>query len=309
MGRYLVKRVGICFATIFVMITITFFMIRLMPGGPFSDPKITPEVEAMLNAYYGYDQPMPVQYIRYLTNFLKGDLGYSMKYVNRSVVSIISRGFPFSLDVGIRALVFGLSFGLVLGILSALNRGKKLDYVCVIISIVGTSVPDFIVGALLQHFLGYKWGLFPIAQYKGLEYTVLPMIAMGMATMANISRTMRASMLEVVHQDYIKTARSKGLGQFRITVKHQIRNAIMPIITGLGPQIAGLFMGTFVIESMFAIPGIGKYYVESVMNSDYSLVMGLTLFYGVFLVFSNMLVDILYGIIDPRVRVAGKNEV
>ncbi|WP_334105277.1 ABC transporter permease, partial [Muricomes intestini] len=296
MGKYLFKRILICIATIFVMITITFFLIRLMPGGPFSDPKISEEVKERLNSYYGYDQPMIVQYGKYMANFFRGDLGYSMKYVNRSVVNIIAHGFPYSLDIGLRALVFGLSFGLVLGILSALNRGNKIDIMCVIISIIGTSVPDFIVGTILQYFFGYKWGLLPVAQYKGLSYTVMPMIAMGLATMAGISRTMRATMLEVVNQDYIKTAKSKGLTGVRITVKHQIRNAIMPIVTGLGPQVAGLFTGTFVIEALFAIPGIGKYYVDAVKNSDYSLVMGLTLFYGVFLVFSNMVVDILYGV-------------
>ena len=175
-----------------------------------------------------------------------------------------------------------------------------------IVAVFGTSVPDFIMGALLQHFFAVKWGLFPIAQYKGFSYTILPSIGLGFYTMASVSRIMRASMLEVVQQDYIKTARSKGISKFRVTWKHQIRNAIMPVVTILGPTVAAVLTGTFVIESLFAIPGMGKYYVESVQNNDYSLILGMTAFYGTFLVFCNMVVDILYGVIDPRVRIGGK---
>ena len=171
---------------------------------------------------------------------------------------------------------------------------------------IGTSVPDFIMGALLQHFFEVKWGLLPIAEYKGFSYTILPSVGLGFYTMASVSRIMRASMLEVVQQDYIKTARSKGISRFRVTVKHQMRNAIMPVVTMMGPTVAAVLTGTFVIESLFAIPGMGKYYVESVQNNDYSLILGMTAFYGAFLVFCNMIVDILYGVIDPRIRIAGK---
>jgi len=277
-----------------------------MPGDPFASDKLTPEIRLNLERYYGFDKPLIVQYITYIKNLLIGDFGYSMKYVNQSVNSIIADSFPYSFDLGMRGLSISISLGIVLGLIAALNRGKSLDYVSIIIAIIGTSVPDFIIGGLLQYFFGIKWGMFPVAQYKGLEYTVLPSIALGFYTLAMVSRLMRASMLEVVQQDYIKTAKSKGISKFRITYKHQIRNAIMPVVTVLGPTVASVLTGTFVIESIFAIPGMGKYYVQSVQNLDYTLILGMTVFYGAFLVIANMIVDILYGMIDPRIRVAGR---
>lgn len=306
MGKYIIKRLGISFATILVLITVVFILVRLMPGDPFTSEKMTPEIRANLEKYYGFDKPLIVQYFTYVKNLLTGDLGSSMVYKNQTVNKIIKDSFPFSFDLGIRSLVFGISFGLVFGITAALNRGKKLDFVSIVIAIIGTSVPDFIMGALLQYFFGIKWGLFPVAQYLGIRHTILPSIAVGFYTLAQVSRLMRASMLEVVQQDYIKTAKSKGISSFRVTYKHQIRNAIMPVVTVLGPTVAAVLTGTFVIESIFAIPGMGKYYVQSVQNLDYSMVLGMTVFYGVFLVLANMIVDILYGLIDPRIRIAGK---
>lgn len=306
MAKYILKRILISLATVLVLVTAVFFLIRMMPGDPFSSEKMTPEIQANLEAYYGLDKPLPVQYVTYLGNLAKGNLGYSMKYANQTVNNLIASTFPYSADLGVRALVFSLSFGLVFGVIAALNRGKKLDFLCVIIAILGTSVPDFIMGSLLQYFFGVKWGLLPIAQYKGFAYTILPSIAVGFYTLASISRFMRSSMLDVISQDYIKTAKSKGISSFRITWKHQIRNAIMPIITMMGPMVASVLTGTFVIESMFVVPGMGKYYVESITTQDYSVVLGITVFYGIFLVTANMIVDILYGIVDPRVRLAGK---
>ena len=284
MKKYILKRVGISIVTVFVLVSVVFFLARLMPGGPFNDPKMSATAKANLSAYYGFDKPLLQQYLTYLNNLIHGNFGFSTKYPSRTVNDLLAGAFPYSADLGIRALCFAISFGLVFG----------------------TSVPDFIMGALLQHFFAVKWGLFPIAQYKGFAYTILPSIGLGFYTMASVSRIMRASMLEVVQQDYIKTARSKGISKFRVTWKHQIRNAIMPVVTILGPTVAAVLTGTFVIESLFAIPGMGKYYVESVQNNDYSLILGMTAFYGTFLVFCNMVVDILYGVIDPRVRIGGK---
>ncbi len=306
MFKYILKRLFISLLTILVLVTIVFILVRLMPGDPFASDKLTPEIRLNLERYYGFDKPIIVQYITYIKNLLIGDFGYSMKYVNQSVNSIIADSFPYSFDLGMRGLSISISLGIVLGLIAALNRGKSLDYVSIIIAIIGTSVPDFIIGGLLQYFFGIKWGMFPVAQYKGLEYTVLPSIALGFYTLAMVSRLMRASMLEVVQQDYIKTAKSKGISKFRITYKHQIRNAIMPVVTVLGPTVASVLTGTFVIESIFAIPGMGKYYVQSVQNLDYTLILGMTVFYGAFLVIANMIVDILYGMIDPRIRVAGR---
>lgn len=303
MWKYIMKRVVAAIITLWVLITIVFFLVRLMPGEPFTSAKLTKEVAENMRAYYGFDKPLIVQYFVYMGNLLRGNFGYSMKYTNRTVNDIIGETFPFSADLGIRALVLAVSFGLVLGIISARNRGKKLDFFCVIVAVLGTSIPDFIMGAVLQYFFGIKWGLFPVARYEGIEYTILPACALAFYTLASVSRIMRASMLEVTSQDYIKTARSKGLSDFRITAKHQIRNAIMPVLTIMGPTVASVLTGTFVIESIFAIPGMGKYYVESVSNNDYSMVLGMTIFYGVFLITCNLLVDILYGVADPRVRI------
>lgn len=303
MGKYVIKRIVISIITIFVLVSAVFFLVRLMPGGPFASDKMTPEIKAVMEAYYGLDKPVLVQYVTFLGNLLRGDFGYSMLYMNRTVNAVLFESFPFSFDIGIRALVFALSFGLILGIVAALNRGKKLDFICILIAIIGTSVPDFIMGGVLQYFFGIKWGLLPVAQYKGIEYTVLPMIALGFGTLAMVSRVMRSSMLEVVNQDYIKTAKAKGLSKFRIVYKHQIRNAILPVITVMGPVVASILTGTFVIESIFAIPGMGSYYVDSISGLDYTMVLGMTVFYGVFLVIANMIVDILYGFVDPRIRV------
>lgn len=306
MTKYILKRVGISLVTIFVLVTVVFFLARLMPGGPFNDPKLSETARENLSAYYGFDKPLWEQYITYLKNILSFDFGFSTKYPSRTVNDLLAGSFPYSVDLGVRALCFAISFGLVFGIISALNRGNKIDLFFVIIAVIGTSVPDFIMGAILQYFFAIEWGLLPIAEYKGFAYTILPSIGLGFYTMASVSRIMRASMLEVVQQDYIKTARSKGISRFRVTWKHQIRNAIMPVITILGPTVAAVLTGTFVIESLFAIPGMGKYYVESVQNNDYSLILGMTVFYGTFLVLCNMIVDILYGIVDPRIRIAGK---
>lgn len=306
MAKYIVKRVIAALATLIVLVTVVFFLVRLIPGEPFTSDKLTPEIAENMRAYYGFDKPMIQQYATYMGKLLQGDFGYSMKFTNKTVNNIIGETFPFSADLGIRALVMSISFGLVLGSLAALNRGKKMDFVCVIVAILGTSIPDFIMGCFLQYVFGIKWGLLPVAQYKGISYTILPATALGFYTLASVSKLMRSSMLEVVQQDYIKTARAKGLSNFRITAKHQIRNAIMPVITMLGPTVASVLTGTFVIESIFAIPGMGKHYVDSINNNDYSLILGMTVFYGIFLVFCNLIVDIAYGLVDPRVRIGKK---
>ena len=308
MAKYILKRIGLSIVTLLVLTTIVFVLVRLMPGDPFSSDKMTPEIRANMEAYYGLDKSLPEQYITYMNNLLHGVLGYSMKYVNQSVNRIIADAFPYSADLGIRALIFAVIFGVTLGVVASLNRGKKLDAVCIIIAIIGTSIPDFIMGSLLQYFFGIRWGLLPVAQYTSVAHTILPSIAVGFYTLAMVSRLMRASMLEVVTSDYTKTAKAKGLSKWRITIKHQIRNAIMPVVTVLGPLVASVLTGTFVIEALFAIPGLGKHYVQSISNNDYTLVLGMTIFFGAFLILMNLVVDILYGIIDPRIRLSGKGK-
>ena len=306
MAKYIAKRVLLAIVTLFVLTSVVFVLVRLMPGDPFSSDKMTPEIRANLEAYYGMDKPLPVQYITYMKNVLHGDLGYSMKYEGRTVNQIIAESFPYSADLGIRSLCFALFFGLILGIIAALNRGTKLDFFCILIAIIGTSMPDFIMGSVLQYFFGIKWKILPVAQYTSFKHTILPSIAVGFYTLASVSRLMRSSMLEVVTPDYTQTAKAKGLSDLRITIKHQIRNAITPIITIMGPTVASVLTGTFVIEALFAIPGMGKHYVDSINMNDYTLVLGMTIFYGAFLIIAILVVDILYGIVDPRIRLSGK---
>jgi len=256
--------------------------------------------------YYGFDKPLHVQYITYISNLLKGDLGYSLRYRNRTVNEVIAQAFPYSADLGIRAVIFATIVGISLGIIAALNRNKPLDYLSMFIAIVGVSVPGFVIGPLLQYIFSIKLKLLPVAQWKGFAYTIMPTFALSLGSIALMARLMRASMLDVVNQDYIKTAKSKGLSPSQIVWRHQIRNAILPVITVLGPVTATLLTGTFVIEQIFAIPGLGKFYILGIQNLDYSMVLGMTVFYGLFLIAANFIVDIIYGFIDPRIRIAGK---
>ncbi len=292
--------------TAWFLVTIVFFLVRLLPGDPFLSEKVTPEIKQNMMEYYGFDKPLHVQYITYISNLLKGDLGYSLRYRNRTVNEVIAQAFPYSADLGIRAVIFATIVGISLGIIAALNRNKPLDYLSMFIAIVGVSVPGFVIGPLLQYIFSIKLKLLPVAQWKGFAYTIMPTFALSLGSIALMARLMRASMLDVVNQDYIKTAKSKGLSPSQIVWRHQIRNAILPVITVLGPVTATLLTGTFVIEQIFAIPGLGKFYILGIQNLDYSMVLGMTVFYGLFLIAANFIVDIIYGFIDPRIRIAGK---
>ena len=305
MTRYILHRLLISLVTVWVLVTVVFILVRCLPGDPFASDKLTPEIRANMERYYGFDQPLAVQYLRYLWNLLRGDLGMSLKYQNMPINQIIQNSFPYSADLGIRTILFATLTGIFLGVVAALNRGRPLEYLCVFVAVVGISLPDFITGSLLQYFLGQKLRLFPVALWKGFSYTVLPTFALSFYTLAMVSRIMRTSMLDVTGQDYIRTARAKGLSTFKIVWRHQIRNAILPVVTILGPITAAILTGTFVIESIYAIPGMGKFYVLGVQNLDYTMILSLTVFYGVFLIAANFVVDILYGFIDPRIRLAG----
>lgn len=304
MLKYIVKRLFVSLVTIWILTSIVFFLIRVLPGDPFTSDKISPQILENMRKYYGLDQPMVVQYEKYMKNLLQGDMGYSLRYKNRTVNQVIGDAFSKSAELGIRALLFAVPIGLLFGIISALNHNKTWDYSCMIIAVLGVSVPSFIVGALLQYVFAIRLKLLPVAQWKGLEYTILPSIALGLYTLALLARLMRASMLEVTGQDYVMTAEAKGLPIYKIIWRHQIRNAILPVVTVLGPIVAELITGTFVVEHIFAIPGLGRHYVMGIQNLDYTLVLGLTIFYGAFVILMNLLVDIVYGFVDPRIRVA-----
>jgi len=286
----------------FVLATATFFLLRLVPGDPFAGPKVVPEVKERLRIHYGLDKPLAEQYLIYMGNILRGDFGYSLAKRGHRVNKVIKDAFPASLDLGIRAMIIAIIFGIFFGIIAALNRGKPLDYLTVILVLIGISVPSFVVAALLQYFFGVYLKILPVARYESFWHTLLPAFALSLGTMAVLARYMRASMLEVMTADYIKTAKAKGLRNTQIVIRHQIRNALFPILTILGPAIAMVLTGSFIIESIFAIPGLGRHYVLAMQNLDYTLVMGLTLFFGFFLIVMNLLVDFTYGIIDPRVR-------
>ncbi|HOX32379.1 MAG TPA: ABC transporter permease [Spirochaetales bacterium] len=308
MFRYIVRRLVISIVTLLVLVTAVFFLVRAMPGDPFLSEKLRPEIRENMRAYWGFDRPLYEQYFRYLGKLLKGDLGTSMHYNSIPVTKLIADSFPYSADLGLRALLMAFVVGTGLGIVSALNRGKWLDYACIIVAILGVSLPDFVSGYLLQFVFGLKLKVLPIALWRGFKYTILPTVALSFYTTALLTRIMRASMLEVVGQDYIKVARAKGLSPVRIVARHQVRNAILPVVTVLGPITAAILTGTFVIESIYAIPGMGKFYVVGIQNLDYSQILGLTVFYGAFLIAANFLVDILYGLIDPRIRIYRRDD-
>jgi len=303
MLNYTLKRAGMAILTIWVIVTITFFLMHAIPGDPFTDQKkIPPEIMEKIKIKYGLDKPLIVQYGTYLKNLLKGDLGISMKYKNRSVNTILEESFPVSAKVGLMAVAIGGILGILFGIIAGLNRGKFFDFFVIVIAVIGVSVPSFVFAALFQYVFGVKLKWFPVARWGTPAHYVMPVLALGLRQIAYIARMMRTSMLDVLGQDYIKTAKAKGLSRYQVTWKHTIRNAILPIVTILGVSIAGIVVGSFVIESIFAIPGIGKHYVQSITQQDYTLIMGTTVFYAIILVVMMFIVDVVYGLVDPRIR-------
>lgn len=277
----------------------------MVPGDPFLSEKITPEIKANMMKYYGLDKPLYKQYVTYLSHLVfEGDMGQSLRYKARSVNEVIANNFPVSASLGLRALIFATISGVALGIIAALNHNKGWDRFSILVAVIGISVPNFIIAGLLQYTFGVKLGWLPVATWKTEAHRILPAFALGLGTLASLARYMRTSMLEVVGQDYIKTAKAKGLSPVQVTIKHQIRNAMLPVVTILGPVAAALLTGGFVVESVFAIPGLGQYFVRSMQNLDYPMILGTTIFYGSFLIVMNFVVDIVYGLIDPRIRVA-----
>jgi oligopeptide transport system permease protein len=300
--KFTLKRIAISALMIYLLVTISFFMVKLIPGSPFTSEKMQAGNKAAIYAYYGLDKPVYEQYFTYMNNLLHGDLGISYKLRAISVNRIIASAFPYSLDLGMRAIAFALTMGLLLGIIAAYQRGKAMDTFTMVLAIIGTSVPSFIVGFFIQYIFAVKLKWFPVAQYENLSYTVLPTFALGLGMLATISKYTRTSMLEVISSDYVKTADSKGLSKLRIILVHQLRNALMPVVTLLGPIVATVITGTFVVENVFAIPGLGRHYVTSVQNLDYTLITGLTIFFAVILVAMNLVVDLVYALIDPRIQ-------
>ncbi|MDI7247165.1 MAG: ABC transporter permease [Bacillota bacterium] len=308
MGRYILRRFGLMLAALWIIVTATFFLMHSIPGDPFLGDKVTEAIRQNMLRKYGLDKPLWEQYVIYLGNLLRGDFGTSLKMLHRSVNDMIRDGFPVSALLGLEALAYAVTIGLVLGTLAGFRHNTWLDYLAMFVALIGISVPGFIMGGLMQYVIGLKLGWLPIARWEGFRYTIMPAAALGLGTLAVMARMMRTSVLEVTNQDYIKTAKAKGLSQREIVFRHILRNAILPIVTILGPLTAGIVTGSFVIELIFGIPGLGKYYVQSIFNRDYTLILGTTIFYAVLLVFLNFLVDVAYGIVDPRIRLMRSRE-
>ncbi|MCC3377346.1 ABC transporter permease [Cohnella sp. REN36] len=304
MLKYALRRFFYMLVTLWVIITLTFFLMKLLPGNPFGEgaAKLTPENLQILREQYGLDKPVWQQYLKYMGNVLQGDLGISYQYPTRSVVSVIQHSFKASLELGLESLVFAILIGLLLGIYAALRHNKVGDYTAMLIAIIGISVPSFVVGPLLSYFVGVKWGILPPGLWTGPEHRILPALALSFGTIAILARMMRASMLDVANQDYIKTAKSKGLSSGKIINSHMIRNAILPVITILGPIAVNVVTGTLVVERIFAVPGLGSQFVSSIVSNDYTMITGLTLFYAAILIIVLFITDIAYGLVDPRIR-------
>jgi ABC-type dipeptide/oligopeptide/nickel transport system permease component len=309
MWLYIGKRLMSGVITIWFIATATFVGMHMVPGDPLmNDKAVTPEVRANLEKAYGLDKPVPVQYVIYLRNMLQGDFGISFTQQNRRVNDIIAEHFPVSAMLGVLALVFAAVGGVTWGALTALYRNQLPDILIMFMVIIFVSVPSFVFAALgqlgilqLNNMLGFS--LLPVAGWGSFAHMIVPAMVLGLGTMAYLTRLMRSSMLEVADMDYIRTARAKGLTPQRIFFKHQLRNAILPVVTVLGPSIAAITTGGFVVELVFAIPGLGRYFVQAVQQLDYTVIMGTTVFYGAFLVLMVIAVDILYGFIDPRIKV------
>ena len=310
MIKFIIRRILYMFFTLLVVITITFFLIRAIPGDPLASMarKLPEQTKINYYAKYGLDKPIIVQYGLFLKNLiLHGDLGESLTYPGRKVTKTIFQYAPVSGRLGIQAISIGFTLGITLGIIAGFNRNKGPDYLVMFVAILGISVPSFVIAALLQYFFTVKFNLLPTIGWGAFKHTILPSIALSFGSIAKYARYMRANCLDVIMQDYILTAKAKGVSKFSLVSKHVIRNAILPAITLLGPQIALVFTGSFVIESIFAIPGLGSYFVSSVSNRDYTMIMGQTVFIAFLFVSSLLVVDLVYGLVDPRIRVgAGK---
>lgn len=304
MFGYVLKKIFIFIVSLFFIISLTFFLMKAIPGDPFTqDQELPKEILENLHKHYGLDKPLHVQYFQYLKNCIKLDFGPSYIYQGRTVNQIIKENFATSLILGAEALFIAVPLGIFLGSLAALKKNKKQDAIAMIIAILGISIPNFLLATLLQYVFSIKLKLLPIARWEGFAYSILPAISLAATPMAFIARLVRSNMIEVLEQDYIKTAYAKGLTNFQVVLKHGLRNAILPVISYLGPIITYLITGSFVIEKIFAIPGLGQWLIHSINNRDYTVIMGLTIFFSILFMSIILLADIASAIIDPRIKI------
>lgn len=306
MVRYILQRLMYMVITLFIIATLSFFLMKMLPGSPLNaTDKLSEEQQAVILEKYGLNDPVPVQYVNYLGGLLKGDLGISFNFSNTPVTEILMDRIVPSAQLGFQSLIIGTILGILFGLIAAISHNGVLDYSSTTLAVLGTSIPSFVFAGLLQFVFAVKLGWFPVALWEGFEYTILPTIALMIFPLATAARFTRTEMIEVLGSDFITTARAKGVSEYGLIFKHGLRNALIPLVTVMGPMAVGLMTGTMVIEQIFAIPGIGEQFVESVMVNDYPTIMGTTLFFAVLFVAIILVIDLLYGIIDPRIRITG----
>jgi len=299
----ILKRILLAIPVLLVVASLTFVLVRIVPGGPFdADKNLPPEIIANLNAKYHLDKPVPEQYFLYLGRLAQGDLGVSYKYVNRTVNDILSDAFPVSLQLGTISLTLAVMIGVPLGAIAAVCRGRREDVVAMFLSTLGISVPGFVIGATLIFVFAIELRVLPVGLWESPWHVVLPAVTLAFSPAAYLARLTRASVLEIVEKDWVRTARSKGLSQWSTVTKHILRNSLIPVITVLGPLTAIVITGSFVVEYIYAIPGMGRFFITAVMNRDYDLILGTTLVFAVLLIVANTFVDVAYQILDPRMR-------
>ncbi|WP_117170885.1 oligopeptide ABC transporter permease [Paraliobacillus sediminis] len=306
MAKYILQRLGYMLATLIIIATFSFILMKMLPGSPLTaEQKVTEAQREIILDKYGLNDPVPIQYLRYMGNLAQGDLGISFQMKNQPVTDILLSRIPVSAQLGIQALLIGTFLGMLLGLVAAIRNNSWMDYSANIISVIGISIPSFIFAGLMQYFIGVRLGLLPVAFWGTFQQTIMPTIALAIFPMAISARFLRTEMIEVLGSDYIVTARAKGVTKAGILFKHGLRNALIPLVTVMGPMAVSLMTGTLVIEQIFSIPGIGEQFVRSIMTNDFSIIMGTTLFFAFFFIFIILVIDILYGIIDPRIRLAG----
>ena len=300
MRKYLLKRVLYMLLTLFLVATITFFLMKLMPGTPYTNQaKMTASQIEIMNKQYGLDKPIWEQYLIYIFGMFHGDFGTSFQYSNQPVAYLISSRLGASMQLGLQAMIFGVFFGVILGAAAAIKHNTWADTGATVIAIIGKSVPNFVLAILLQYYIALKLGWFPIAGWDQFSNTILPTIALGVGPLAD------TSMVEVLNSDYIELAKAKGLSKFEVVYHHALRNSLIPLVTLLGPYTVALMTGSMVIENIFNIPGIGEQFVKSIMTNDYPTIMGVTMVFSIGLVVVILITDIIYGLIDPRIRLEG----
>ena len=295
MTRFLLKKTFILVLSLFMVASLTFALMQMIPGDPFTQEKAVPEeILKAMHHHYGLDQPWYVQYFRYMKGLITFDLGPSIKYQGRTVTEIIREGFPVSMTLGFEALILSIFLGIALGSIAALKHLKWQDHLMMVFAVVGISVPSFILATFLQYLISMKFDLLPVARWGSFDHSILPAISLAALPTAFIARLTRSNMVEIMQEDYIQTAKSKGLNAFQIVIRHALRNALLPIVTYLGPLTTAILTGSFAVEKIFGIPGLGQWFVMSITNRDYTVIMGTTVFYSAILMVCVFLVDILY---------------